>query len=514
MSVSIPMENIMLTAVIFCSALGLGVVTGWLITRLVYAGKLALERSAVTSISEKLQIKEDECRSLKAHLDQIQQDAQAIQNQYFELSKAHASAQAGLSQMDAAQKKLEENNAEIRALNLQISDYRKRLAEMETLMESQRKSFDEKTALFEDLKTRMIDTFKSLSSRVLQENNQSFMDLAGQMFARYMESARHDLEVREKAVQEMVRPVAEALEKYDQQVRAMESARQKAYGELSQQVISLAQTQNELQRETGKLVNALRMPHVRGRWGEITLRRVVELSGMQNRCDFFEQQTSQMQESQSRPDMIICLPGDRKIIVDSKVPINAYLDAVSAETREQADEMLERHARHVLTHIQQLAKKEYWAQFTPTPEFVVLFMPGENFFSAALSKIPSLIEDAAGKGVILATPTTLISLLKAVSYGWKQETAAENAKAVAELGNELYNRLSSMADHINNLGKDLNKCVESYNRAVGSLEHRVLPAARKFQDMGVVVKGGKILTELTAVDKHTKMMGVPEEHAS
>jgi DNA recombination protein RmuC len=292
----------------------------------------------------------------------------------------------------------------------------------------------------------------------------------------------------------------------------MENIRQKAYGELSQQVVSLAQTQNELQRETGKLVNALRMPHVRGRWGEITLRRVVELSGMQNRCDFFEQQTTQAADSMARPDMIICLPGDRKIVVDSKVPITAYLDAVSAGTREQTDDMLERHAKHVQAHVNNLAKKEYWTQFTPTPEFVVLFMPGENFFSAALTQTPGLIEDAANKGVILATPTTLISLLKAVAYGWKQEAAAENAKAVAQLGNELYNRLSSVADHINSLGRDLNKCIESFNKAVGSLEHRVLPAARKFQEMGVVVKGGKTITELAPLDKKTRTMEIQEDN--
>jgi DNA recombination protein RmuC len=241
---------------------------------------------------------------------------------------------------------------------------------------------------------------------------------------------------------------------------------------------------------------------------------VVELSGMQNRCDFFEQQTAQAADSMARPDMIICLPGDRKIVVDSKVPITAYLDAVSAGTRDQADEMLERHAKHVQAHVNNLARKEYWTQFAPTPEFVVLFMPGENFFSAALTKNPELIEDAANKGVILATPTTLISLLKAVAYGWKQEAAAENAKAVAELGNELYNRLSSMADHINRLGHDLNKCVESYNRAVGALEHRVLPAARKFQDMGVVVKGGKTITGLIPSDKKARNLDIQEDHSS
>jgi DNA recombination protein RmuC len=290
----------------------------------------------------------------------------------------------------------------------------------------------------------------------------------------------------------------------------MERTREKAYGELSQQMVSLSRTQNELQQETGKLVNALRMPHVRGRWGEITLRRVVELSGMQNRCDFFEQQTDQTQGNAARPDMIIQLPGDRKIIVDSKVPIIAYLDSLETANRDQAEEMLTRHAAHVRTHVKQLAAKEYWTRFNPTPEFVVLFMPGENFFSAALAKAPDLIEDAANKGVILATPTTLISLLKAVAYGWKQESTTENAKVISELGNELYNRMSLMVSHFNSLGSDLDRCVSTYNKTVGSLERRVLPSARKFEELGIIMKGKNNISKISPVDNKPRTMEIEE----
>jgi DNA recombination protein RmuC len=367
-------------------------------------------------------------------------------------------------------------------------------------IEGELKAAAEKIARFEEMKTQMTDSFRALSAQVMQENNQAFIDLAGQTFSRYFSAARQDFENREKAVRECVRPVSEALEKYDRQVQAMENARQKAYGELSQQVLSLSQTQNALQRETGKLVNALRMPHVRGRWGEITLRRVVELSGMQNQCDFFEQQTAQTDDGAVRPDMIIRLPGDRRIIVDSKVPLTAYLDALESETPDQAEEGLKRHARHVQAHIQKLAAKEYWNRFTPTPEFVVLFMPGENFFSAALGQAPGLIEEASNKGVILATPTTLISLLKAVAYGWKQETAAENARAISALGSALYNRLAGMVNHLNTLGKDLDRCITSYNTAVGSFERRVLPSARRFDEMGVTVKGGGTIASPNPVD--------------
>jgi DNA recombination protein RmuC len=237
------------------------------------------------------------------------------------------------------------------------------------------------------------------------------------------------------------------------------------------------------------------------------------MSGMQNRCDFFEQQTPNAPASSTRPDMIIQLPGDRKIVVDSKVPITAYLDALETEDRDHTEEMLARHAGHVRIHVKQLAQKEYWSQFTPTPEFVVLFMPGENFFSAALKNEPGLIEEAANKGVILATPTTLISLLKAVAYGWKQETAAENARAVSELGNELYNRIALMVSHINSLGRDLDKCINTYNKAVGSLERRVLPSARKFEDMGVTMKGGKGIPRLETVDNKTRIMEIEEEQS-
>jgi DNA recombination protein RmuC len=277
-------------------------------------------------------------------------------------------------------------------------------------------------------------------------------------------------------------------------------ARQKAYGELSEQVVSLNRSQNELQRETAKLVNALRQPHVRGRWGEITLRRVVELAGMQARCDFFEQQTARTEGGVTRPDMIIHLPGDRRIIVDAKVSISAYLDAAETVSPDESDAFMEQHARQVQTHIQRLALKEYWTQFTPTPEFVVLFMPGENFFSAALSKAPGLIEDAAARGVILATPTTLISLLKSVAYGWQQETVAQNARKISDLGAELHNRLSSMVSHINALGRDLARSVGTYNKAVGSLERRVLVSARKLAEMGVGLKGAPPDLDVCAVE--------------
>jgi len=505
------MDTITLNMVFGLIGLAVGLFLGWLITRLLMSSRLVSEKSANTLLTESLRDKTREIEALQASTSQVRHDLQVANEKFLEISNAHAAAKNSLDHMASLKQTLEDRAEEIQSLNNRVPDLKQRQTELATLMESEKAMAAEKAAMLEELKIRMADSFKALSSRALQENNQSFLDLAGQTFTKYVEAAKHDFDSKEKAVKEFIAPVSTALEKYDQQVQSMEKAREKAYGELSQQVVSLSRTQNELQRETGKLVNALRMPHVRGRWGEITLRRVVELSGMLNRCDFFEQQTPDAAGNSTRPDMIIQLPGDRKIVVDSKVPITAYLDALETEDMDHTEEMLARHAGHVRTHIKQLAAKEYWTQFTPTPEFVVLFMPGENFFSAALQKEPGLIEEAANKGVILATPTTLISLLKAVAYGWKQETAAENAKAVSELGNELYNRMASMVSHFNSLGRDLDKCINTYNKAVGSFERRVLPSARKFEDMGVTIKGGKTIPRLDTVDNKARTMEIEED---
>jgi DNA recombination protein RmuC len=273
----------------------------------------------------------------------------------------------------------------------------------------------------------------------------------------------------------------------------LERAREKAYGELRQQLQALAETQELFHQETGKLVKALRVPHVRGRWGEITLKRVAEMAGLQAYCDFFEQPVSSGDKNRLRPDMQISLPGGRLILVDAKVPLAAYLDALEASSETERESYLEQHARQVAAHIQQLSSKSYWAHFDATPEFVVLFIPGENFFSAALSRNPALIETGIRKNVILATPTTLIALLKAVAYGWRQEQAAANAEIVCRQSKILYERLRVMARHMDQMGKALEGCVQHYNRLSGSLERRVLTAARQFEELGVVAADDKTL---------------------
>ena len=298
------------------------------------------------------------------------------------------------------------------------------------------------------------------------------------------------VEDRSEIASLIVQPLKDTLDRYDHNIQEMERSRQNAYGGLSEQIRSLIDTQAILHQETGNLAKALRVPHVRGRWGELTLKRVAEISGMADHCDFLEQNSVAAEDGLLRPDMIITLSGQRKIVIDAKAPLSAYLESLEAETDAEQKQLLETHARQVQAHIQKLAAKSYWAQFQPSPEFVVLFIPGENFFSAALSHAPDLIEYGASKGVILATPTTLISLLKTISFGWRQEAGEANAREIHRMGCELYERLCIMAGHFHHLGKDIDRCVATYNQLVGSYEKRVLPACRRFTDLGVSAKGG------------------------
>jgi len=299
----------------------------------------------------------------------------------------------------------------------------------------------------------------------------------------------------------IVQPLKDTLDRYDHHVQEMEKSRQHAYGTLSEQIRSLIDTQAGLHRETGNLAKALRVPHVRGRWGEMTLKRVAELSGMAERCDFFEQQSVNSEEGLLRPDMIVTLPGQRCIVIDAKVPLSAYLESLEAETDADRNRHLEMHARQVQSHIQKLAAKSYGSQFQPSPEFVVLFIPGENFFSAALSQAPELIEYGASKGVMLATPVTMISLLKTIAFGWRQEAGETNAREIHRLGCELYERFGLMAGHFQRLGKDIDHCVAGYNQMVGSYQKRVLPSLRKLTDLGVSGKGGTVPAEAAPIEK-------------
>lgn len=365
---------------------------------------------------------------------------------------------------------------------------------------------DEKRALLERAEARLSDAFNALSAEALKSNNQAFLDLAKQNLSAFQETAKGELAARQQAVEGLVKPLAETLEKLSLQQQEMERNRSGAYATLTEQVKGLLTAQQDLRSETGRLVSALRRPEVRGRWGEVQLRRVVEMAGMLDHCDFFEQEST---SDGRRPDMVVRLPGGKSVVLDSKAPVAAYLEAVEAETETVRANALARFTQHVRTHVQQLSAKTYWDQFQPAPEFVVLFLPGEAFLGAALQADPDLIEYASDRKVILATPTTLLALLKAVYYGWRQEALAENARQVSQLGAQLYERLAKLGEHWNGVGKNLSQAVKAYNDATGTLETRVLVTARKFEELQVSPEGKEISAPLS-VDVATRNLQASE----
>ena len=328
-------------------------------------------------------------------------------------------------------------------------------------------------------------TVETLARRALEQNNESFLRLAQENLQRFQVQAKADLGEREKAVEALVKPINEALKKTEQQIQEIERDRNRAFGSIGEQLKLMSETQLRLQNETQNLVKALRRPEVRGQWGEMTLKRLAELAGMVDRCDFFEQENVTTAEGRLRPDMIIRLPDARELVVDVKTPLDAYLNAMEATEDSIREAALVQHARKVRDRVNELAKKEYWNQFKRSPDFVILFIPGDQFLSAALDRDPMLIDDALRQKVMLATPTSFVALLKAVAYGWRQVALAENAETIRALAEQLYDRLSTFAGHLDKTGKALGNAVQHYNSAVGSLERNVLPGARKFTELGV-----------------------------
>ncbi len=369
-----------------------------------------------------------------------------------------------------------------------LSRLRNECAKLEISLELERKAMDVQHQSMQQLNSQLKDSFNALAANALQSNNAQFLRLARENLEQFHIKAEGELEKREKAVENLVKPIREALDKTEGQVRKMENERQQAHGALTKHLETMAESHRLLQHETRNLVQALRRPEVRGQWGELTLKRLAELAGMVEHCDFIEQESLQTGEGAQRPDMVIRMPDRREIVVDAKTPLDAYLSAVESTDDEQRKHHLIRHARNVRSRIRELSAKAYWQQMKYSPEFVVLFIPGDQFLSAALEIDHTLIEDALAQNVILATPTSLVALLRAIAYGWRQEVLAENADTIREIGQEMFIRLTTFAEHLAKLGRSLDSSVSAYNKAVASYDSRVLPGARKFTELGISTK--------------------------
>jgi DNA recombination protein RmuC len=433
-------------------------------------------------------------------------------------ARASAKAEEDLRQLGAARAAAESAAGELRkqlaALQTEVTTIRSQLqmeqsarTAAQTALEKTQENIAEQKKLIEDAKTKLSDAFQSLASKTLSDQSQQFLKLAGENFQVLQQKAAGDLAQRQTAIAGLVDPLKLSLNKFQEQISQVESSRQKAYGELTAQVQQLTESSQLLRQETGSLVTSLRQPQIKGKWGELTLRRAAELTGMSKYCDFSEQPSTETEEGRLRPDMVVHLPGGRAIVVDAKVPLHAFLTALTARTQDEYRAAMNQHAALVRTHVSALSSKKYWDQFTPSPDFVVLFLPGESFFSAALEQDRTLIEDAMEKRVVLASPTTLLALLRAVDYGWTQQRTAADALQIAELGKDLHERVVTFLSHLNEVGAGLDRANKAFNKAVASAESRLIPGARKFKTLAA--PSGEELPAVEQIETAPRQIVVP-----
>ncbi len=453
-------------------------------------------------------------RDAKREAD-LGRETAALHSQLLEAAQRAAAFEERARQAEELRGVLREREAAISGLNGELARARERAAELQTRLEEERQQSEEKLRLLVEARQAMENAFKSLSAEALRTNNQSFLDLARASLAEFQQAAKGDLEKRQQAIDSLVAPVKASLDKVDEKIGALEKAREQAYGEIRQQFTQMTEAQGQLRLETSNLVKALRQPHVRGRWGEVQLRRVVEMAGMLKHCDFVEQESAEGEDGKLlRPDLVVRLPGGRQIVVDSKAPLTAYLEAHEAADEEVRKAKIREHAQLVRAHLAALARKSYWDQFQPTPEVVVMFIPGEAFCSAALESDPELLDAGFGQNVIIASPASLMALLKAAAYGWRQEAINENTRAISQLGQELHKRIGDLAAHLARLGSNLESATASYNAAIGSFESRVCVSARKFKELGATSQDAEIV-ELRAVEgglRRVQSLPAPESN--